>query len=142
MFEFMYFGLLEDVVRLRGSMRFASRAAMCAARCVVNGLVYLYDIFEIVYCDVKLSNVLINECGECKLSDFGLCMFFTGGDVEDDAYDSFGIIMYMLFECLELSVVRCGFEVDVWGMGFIVFESVMGKYVFDIEDGGLLGLVI
>ena len=35
--ELMHFGSLEDVVRSRGSMRFAPRAAMCAARCVANG---------------------------------------------------------------------------------------------------------
>lgn len=140
--ELMHFGSLEDVVRSRGSMRFAPRAAMCAARCVANGLAYLHDTLEIVHRDVKPSNVLINECGECKLSDFGLCTPFTGGDVEDDAHDSLGTIMYMSPERLESSAARCGPEADVWGMGLTVLESVMGKHVFDIEDGGPLGLVI
>ena len=140
--ELMHFGSLEDVARTRGSMRFAPRAAMRAATCVANGLAYLHDVLGLVHRDVKPSNVLVNARGECKLGDFGLCAPIAGGDAEDAAYDALGTIMYMSPERLESGAAKCGPEADVWGMGLTIVESLTGTPVFDIEDGGPLGLVV
>jgi serine/threonine-protein kinase ULK4 len=38
---------------------------------LVNGLMYLHSC-GIIYSDLKPSNILLNEYGELKLSDFGM----------------------------------------------------------------------
>ena len=43
----------------------------CFAKNLVCGLQYLHSC-GIIYCDLKPSNVLLNEYGDVKLSDFGM----------------------------------------------------------------------
>jgi len=156
--EIMALGSLERIWRTHGSMARAPRAAMAVARCVTNGLAYLHDKVGVAHRDVKPSNILVDEDGACKLSDFGLCSPLTyvvggangqpskvgfGADavirrVEDDTM--VGTIAYMSPE--RVSRGLCSDVADVWGMGITILESILGRGVFDIEDGGPLGLVV
>ena len=151
--EIMAFGSLERIWRTHGPMARAPRAALAVARCVTNGLAYLHDVVGVAHRDVKPSNVLVDEDGACKLSDFGLCSPLTyavGGQPPADADDAVvrrvkdetmvGTIAYMSPERVSQGI--CGDVADIWGMGITVLESILGRGVFDIEDGGPLGLVV
>ena len=160
--EIMALGSLERIWRTHGSMARAPRAAMAVARCVTNGLAYLHDKVGVAHRDVKPSNILVDEDGACKLSDFGLCSPLTyvvggangqsskvvvGAAADPDAVirrvgdDSMvGTIAYMSPE--RVSRGLCSDVADVWGMGITILESILGRGVFDIEDGGPLGLVV
>ena len=160
--EIMALGSLERIWRTHGSMARAPRAAMAVARCVTNGLAYLHDKVGVAHRDVKPSNILVDEDGACKLSDFGLCSPLTyvvggangqpskvgvGAAADPDVVirrvgdDSMvGTIAYMSPE--RVSRGLCSDVADVWGMGITILESILGRGVFDIEDGGPLGLVV
>ena len=53
-----------------------------------------------------------------------------------------GTIAYMSPERLVSSAGRCGPKSDVWSLGVTVLEAVLGRPIFNIEDGGPLGLVM
>lgn len=153
--EIMALGSLERIWSTHGPMATAPRAAMAVLRCVTNGLAYLHEIVGVAHRDVKPSNILVDEDGACKLSDFGLCspLIYDVGYVDACAMDKddsiirrvkddamVGTIAYMSPERVARGV--CGDVADVWGMGITVLESVLGRGVYDIDDGGPLGLVV
>lgn len=151
--ELMHEGSLDDVVRKRGPLGPHPRAAMCALRCLTNGLSYLHDVLGVVHRDVKPSNVLVDKEGAFKLCDFGLCERIGGIATEVRSPLSFdvksssesnmlGTIAYMSPERLVSSAGRCGPKSDVWSLGVTVLEAVLGRPIFNIEDGGPLGLVM
>lgn len=156
-FELMREGSLESVVRRRGALCEHPRAAMCVLRCLANGLAYLHGVLGVAHRDIKPSNVLVDDSGACKLSDFGLCERLEGaqrkyttfgGDASmsvrvDEASHMKGTIAYMAPErVLQSTCAGCESKSDIWSVGITVLEAVIGHPVFDIEDGGPLGLVM
>lgn len=155
--ELMHEGSLDSVVRRRGALCEYPRAAMCVLRCLSNGLAYLHGVLGVAHRDIKPTNVLVDGSGACKLSDFGLCERIEGaewkyttfgGDASmsaraDDAPQLNGTISYMSPERLLPATSRgCGEKSDIWSVGVTILEATLGRAVFDIEDGGPLGLVM
>lgn len=155
--ELMREGSLDSVVRRCGAMRGHPRAAMCVLRCLSNGLAYLHGVLGVAHRDIKPSNVLVDDSGACKLSDFGLCERIEGAEGKyttfggdacmsaraDDASHMNGTISYMSPErVLQSSPRGCEQKSDIWSVGVTILEAAIGRAVFDIEDGGPLGLVM
>ena len=52
-------------------LKLPENVVRCFAKDLILGLQYLHSC-GIVYCDLKPSNILLNEFGDLKLSDFGM----------------------------------------------------------------------
>ncbi|XP_065878751.1 mitogen-activated protein kinase kinase 10 [Euphorbia lathyris] len=95
------------------------------ARCVLNGLKYLHGM-QIVHGDIKPSNLLINGKGEVKIADFGVS--HDSGSIEADM----GTCAYMSPERLDPQRWdgdnADGFTGDVWSVGVVVMECLVGHY--------------
>ncbi|CAM1308982.1 AKT3 (predicted) [Pycnogonum litorale] len=88
----------------------------------------------IIYRDLKLENLLLDNAGHIKIADFGLCK-------EDICYGSTtktfcGTPEYLAPEVLEDH--DYGRSVDWWGVGVVMYEMMCGRLPFYNRDHEVL----
>jgi len=109
-----------------------------------QGLYYLHAN-SIIYCDLKPSNVLLNEYSTLKLCDFGLSRKLqdltatkTDDDQAEDNKAKSGTPYYMAPELFADDGVH-SFQSDIWALGCVLFEMATGKPPFSAS--GLKDLI-
>ncbi|KAL8057934.1 hypothetical protein ABFX02_04G215700 [Erythranthe guttata] len=102
---------------------------------IFQGLVYLNKRSQkIIHYDLKPGNVLFDDLGIAKVTDFGLSKI-----VEDDVgsqgmeltSQGAGTYWYLPPECFELSKIPLiSSKVDVWSAGILLYQMLFGKRPF------------
>lgn len=102
---------------------------------IFQGLVYLNRrVQKIIHYDLKPGNVLFDEFGVAKVTDFGLSKI-----VEDDVgsqgmeltSQGAGTYWYLPPECFELSKIPLiSSKVDVWSAGVLFYQMLFGRRPF------------
>ena len=101
---------------------------------VLKALEFLHDHHEI-HRDVRASNILVNENGECKLADFGLATSLVRGGVRlAGTMSVYGETCYMAPEVLK-SENGYSEKSDVYSFGMIAYQVVTNMPPWDIEIG-------
>ena len=166
--EFVDGGSLEGILKnLNGKpVTVGVIGDLCAQ--VANGLEYLHEHARLVHRDIKPGNILVKRTGEAKITDFGIVAqskLNESGTDRDHAMDtdatsltgkpsnssfksnhsialkSFkGSLRYMSPERVER--LPYGRAADIWSLGMTLSECALGKYPYEDEDGGLLGLAL
>ncbi|XP_002748292.2 ribosomal protein S6 kinase-related protein isoform X3 [Callithrix jacchus] len=85
-------------------------------------LCYLHDL-GIMHRDVKMENILLDERGHLKLTDFGLSRYLPQGA---RAYTICGTLQYMAPEVL--SGGPYNHAADWWSLGVLLFSLATGKF--------------
>ena len=80
-------GSLFDILKRNGQPALLQDDAGMMFRQVVRGLRYLHEISQLVHRDMKLENVLVDEMGMCRISDFGMSRHIGSEDSEDEDED-------------------------------------------------------
>nr|XP_019586978.1 PREDICTED: uncharacterized serine/threonine-protein kinase SgK494 isoform X4 [Rhinolophus sinicus] len=83
---------------------------------------YLHDL-GIIHRDVKMENILLDEQGHLKLTDFGLSRHLPQGA---RAYTICGTLQYMAPEVL--SGGPYNHAADWWSLGILLFSLATGKF--------------
>ena len=85
---------------------------------------------DIIHCDIKPANILINQQGDAKIADFGLSHLANNQD--DDVEGLIGTPQYMAPEYIE---TRQHQKVsDVFSLGLLFYEMLTGKTAFSGDD--------
>lgn len=148
--EFVPHGELFDYIKHKGRLSEPEAAHM--ARQLLLALSYCHHM-GVAHRDVKPENILIDESGNIKLVDFGLCSFYSsadsvGGDNMDahldpdaepsrNARDDPGSLLhtqcgsphYAAPEVL-LGVGYHGPSADIWSFGVLLYAMVTGSLPF------------
>eukprot|EP01012_Entosiphon_sulcatum_P014676 TRINITY_DN19687_c0_g1_i1.p1 TRINITY_DN19687_c0_g1~~TRINITY_DN19687_c0_g1_i1.p1 ORF type:complete len:1160 (+),score=119.44 TRINITY_DN19687_c0_g1_i1:78-3557(+) len=113
--QYISCGTLAYIVRHFGKLEPAS--VVQYSRHILRGLAYLHS-HDVVHRDIKPPNVLLDESGRCKLTDFGTADRFNAmGTVK-------GTPMYMAPESLMARACKAS---DIWSFGLTVLELLTGS---------------
>ncbi|KCZ82542.1 CMGC/CDK protein kinase [Anncaliia algerae PRA339] len=91
---------------------------------IVDGMCYLRDK-NILHRDLKTANILVDECYNIKIADFGLAKY------RNPEYNTPGVVTlwYRAPEIL-LNSTEYDFSSDVWSLGCIFAEMLLRKPIF------------
>ncbi|KAE8636594.1 hypothetical protein XENTR_v10003051 [Xenopus tropicalis] len=115
-----------DLEKWTKNPQFDYEASIFYSASVVLGLEFLHE-HNIVHRDLKLENVLLDESGYIKISDFGLCKMGMG--VGDLTKSFVGTPYYVAPEIFKREPY--GKEVDWWALGVMLFYMVVHKFPFN-----------
>lgn len=87
----------------------------------------------IIYRDIKLENILLDNMGHIVLTDFGLSKEFLPSDHTHRAYSFCGTIEYMAPEVVEGGHSGHDFAVDWWSLGVLTYELLTGASPFTVD---------
>lgn len=87
---------------------------------------------NIIYRDLKLENILLDEEGHIKLTDFGLSKELIKDEL-NRANSYCGTIEYMAPEVVERTAQGYDETVDWWSLGVIAFELMTGCSPFTVD---------
>lgn len=138
--DFMDLGSLETILKnIKNADTYMSEAMIAhIARQVLMGLDYLHNTKKIVHCDIKPSNLLVNQALQVKIADFGVSRKVSAIGVNDRPH-LVGTVAYMSPErfdsscCLNVGADRSldyVYAGDIWSLGLTLMEMYTGYQPF------------
>jgi len=106
--------------------RFDEPQAAFYIQCVAKALKYCHSK-GVMHRDIKPENLLLMGNGELKLGDFGWAVHAVGNDQRRETLC--GTLDYLPPEMVNEN--RYTHEVDIWSMGVLAYELVIGKPAFE-----------
>lgn len=130
-YEYMPNGSVGDHLLARSgtplSWLMRLRIALDAAR----GLSYLHEgmDFQVIFRDLKTSNILLDEHWNAKLSDFGLA---REGPEEGSTHVSTAVVGTLGYAAPEyMHTGRLTAKSDIWSFGVVLYELITGRSPID-----------
>ena len=130
--------------RLKAQGAISEREARAILAQVFNGLAYMSSGQKrIIHYDLKPGNILFDEAGRVKITDFGLSKVMEERSGTNFGADSgmeltsqgAGTYWYLPPECFETGPAppKISSKVDTWSCGVILFQMIYGKRPFGHE---------
>eukprot|EP00884_Botryococcus_braunii_P017440 jgi/Botrbrau1/437/Bobra.110_2s0087.2 len=119
-------GLME-----RQNHKFTLPQIKCYMKQLLQGLNFCHRN-GVLHRDLKASNLLINNNGQLKLADFGLARPYRQS--HEGRFTNRVITLWYRPPELLLGSERYGPEIDMWSVGCILAELLLGKPIFPGKD--------
>ncbi|KAF8967984.1 hypothetical protein BGZ46_000079 [Entomortierella lignicola] len=122
--EYVSGGSIESCLKRSG--HFPEPVIRSFTRQILLGLEYIHSK-KIVHRDIKAANVLVDEQGVCKISDFGISKrnAQSQGGYDENVGSLQGSIFWMAPEMVTSKAY--GAKVDIWSFGCLVLEMFTGQ---------------
>ncbi|KAF9429716.1 hypothetical protein BGZ94_009743 [Podila epigama] len=122
--EYVSGGSIESCLKRSGP--FPEAVIRSFTRQILLGLEYIHSK-KIVHRDIKAANVLVDEQGICKISDFGISKrnAQAQGGYDENVGSLQGSIFWMAPEMVTSKAY--GAKVDIWSFGCLVLEMFTGQ---------------
>ena len=129
---------------------FPEKIVQYLMRQIIDALVYIHDK-KIIHRDLKLDNIMVNFDSEkdkedlnmmkakIKIIDFGFSISLTKQDIASTTVGSpinMDPIILEKFNKLRDKSVTYDNKVDIWSIGTVCYELLIGKAVFDAKTMG------
>ncbi|GAA0162591.1 non-receptor serine/threonine protein kinase [Lithospermum erythrorhizon] len=127
---FMVMEYMEhDLKGLMETMKhpFSQSEVKCLMLQLLDGTKYLHDNW-VLHRDLKTSNILLNNCGELKICDFGLARQY-GSPLKP--YTQLVVTLWYRAPELLLGAKQYSTSIDMWSLGCIMAELLSKKPLFN-----------
>lgn len=133
-YEFMQRGSLENHLFKRGGQPISWSMRVNIAVDVARGITFLHSLpIQVIYRDLKASNVLLDSDFNAKLSDFGLA---RSGPTGDNTHVSTRVIGTRGYAAPEyIATGHLSTKSDMYSFGVVLLELLSGRRAID-EDRG------
>lgn len=122
--------VLSDLIKERGPMDV--RTAVSIAKQIASALSFAHKS-NLIHRDVKPHNILINQEGIAKITDFGIAKAVSSGTIVGKETETImGSVHYFSPE-----QARGGYideKSDIYSLGIVLYEMVTGRVPFDGEN--------
>ena len=94
---------------------------------------------DVIHCDLKPSNILVNDQGQLKITDFGIALLATNENKNSEPSASnnslqFGSLLFMSPEQITLQAVD--YRSDIFSLGIIAYQLMVGSHPFAYGNNG------
>ncbi|PFH51897.1 hypothetical protein AMATHDRAFT_74594 [Amanita thiersii Skay4041] len=96
---------------------------------ILRGMKYVHSA-AVIHRDLKPGNLLVNSDCELKICDFGLSRGFGSGPDENATH----LTEYVATRWYRAPEIMLAFRVDVWSIGCILAELLLGRPLFKGKD--------
>lgn len=130
--EYASGGNLFSLLQQQANSRFAEHQAAKYTSQTADALLHIHNLC-FVHADIKPENILIDANDDVKISDFGLC-FPVGLGYEREEQE--GTLEYLAPEVLCDQYLDT--KMDIWSLGVLVFEMLVGKSPFKAKTKAII----
>ncbi|GAA6007914.1 hypothetical protein JCM11491_006537 [Sporobolomyces phaffii] len=132
--EYVPGGSVGRIIRTHG--KFEENVIKFFTLQILDGLEYLHSL-GILHRDMKADNILIDQDGMCKISDFGTSK--KSGDIyqNNENMSMQGSIFWMAPEVIHNNKQGYSAKADIWSLGCICIEMLAGSRPWEGE--GFMG---
>ncbi|GAA5873625.1 hypothetical protein JCM16303_001185 [Sporobolomyces ruberrimus] len=132
--EYVPGGSVGRIIRTHG--KFEENVIRFFTLQILDGLEYLHSL-GILHRDMKADNILIDQDGMCKISDFGTSK--KSGDIyqNNENMSMQGSIFWMAPEVIHNNKQGYSAKADIWSLGCICIEMLAGSRPWEGE--GFMG---
>lgn len=129
-YEFMSMGTLASYLFENPKPSWDSRIKIAFG--TARGILYLHEecSTQIIHCDIKPHNILLDECYNAKLSDFGLAKLLLMDQTRTTTgiRGTKGYVAPEWFKSMPITV-----KVDVYSFGIVLLELICGRRCLEPE---------
>ncbi|BGP37195.1 mitogen-activated protein kinase kinase kinase [Rhodotorula kratochvilovae] len=128
--EYVPGGSIGRIIRTHG--KFEENVIKFFTLQILDGLEYLHSL-GILHRDMKADNILIDQDGMCKISDFGTSK--KSGDIyqNNENMSMQGSIFWMAPEVIHNNKQGYSAKADIWSLGCICIEMLAGSRPWEGE---------